>query len=170
MTEIQHKTIDIPSGKFMAGGDMYFISPALSTNFYVEYLKRVPRLTFHTTFEGMYDTLAKIYTAASSGNDMIYAIGQARELSWNQLENIKRFDENEIPDIIDFCALFIHKAGDNTAQFDHAYHEVKKQIISKEGYLINDFFSLAFSLIENYGNAYHKIKSVADPKEPNDIT
>jgi len=169
MNEPILKTIDIPSGKLMAGGEQYFIQYSLSTNFYIEYLKKLPRLTFHSTFAGMYDTLSKIYTAASSGNDMIYAISQARELSWNQLDAIRRFDENEIPDIVDFCCLFIHKAGDDVSKFDHAYHELKKQIISAEGYDVASFFTLAFSLIENYGNAYHKIKSVSNQNGPVDI-
>ena len=170
MTEPIQKTIDIPLGKLMAGGEQYFIQYSLSTNRYVEYLKRIPRLTFHATFAGMYDTLSKIYTAASSGNDMIYAIGQARELSWNQLENIKRFDENEIPDILDFCCLFLNKSGENPAKFDFAEHEEKKRIISAEGYDISFFFTLAFSAIENFGQAYHRIKSVDNPNDPNDIT
>ena len=163
------KSIDIQSGKLMAGGEQYFIQYSLSTNRYVEYLKRLPRLTFHTDFAGIYNTLSKIYTVASSGNDMIYAIGQARELSWNQLENIKRFDENEIPDIVDFCCLFIYKIGEDTSKFDHGIHEAKKAAISQEGYDISSFFTLAFSLIENLGEAYHKIKSVNNPSEPNDI-
>ena len=170
MTHPTQKQIDIPSGKLMAGGDQYYITYSLSTNVYVEYLKRLPRLTFHTTFAGIYDTLSKIYTAASSGNDMIYAIGQARELSWNQLDNIKRFDENEIPDIVDFCCLFIHKAGDDISKFDHAYHEKKKEAINREGYDISGFFTLAFSLIENLSAAYHKIRSVQNPGGSNDIT
>ena len=170
MNEPLQKTIDIPSGKLMAGGEQYFIQYSLSTNRYVEYLKRIPRLTFHATFAGMYDTLSKIYTAASSGNDMIYAIGQARELSWNQLENIKRFDENEIPDIIDFCCLFLNKSGENIGQFDHSIHEAKKEAITREGYDISSFFTLAFSAIENFAAAYHRIKSVTDPNVPNDIT
>ena len=170
MTEPQQKTIDIPSGKLMAGGEQYFIQYSLSTNRYVEYLKRIPRLTFHATFAGMYDTLSKIYTAASSGNDMIYAIGQARELSWNQLENIKRFDENEIPDILDFCCLFINKIGEDPSKFDHTIHEAKKAVISQEGYDISSFFTLAFSAIENFAAAYHRIKSVTDPNVSNDIT
>jgi hypothetical protein len=168
-TAPQPKTLDIPSGKLTAGGEQYFIQYSLSTNRYVEYLKRVPRLTFHATFEGMYDTLAKIYTAASSGNDMIYAIAQARELSWNQLDAIRRFDENEIPDIIDFCCLFINKVGEDVSQFDHAIHEQKKAAISREGYDISGFFTLAFSVIENLKPAYHKIKSVHDQKDQNGI-
>ena len=170
MTEPKQKQIDIPSGKLMAGGDQYYITYSLSTTRYVEYLKKIPRLTFHATFAGIYDTLSKIYTAASSGNDMIYAIGQARELSWNQLDAIRRFDENDIPDIIDFCCLFINKAGEDISQFDSTIHEQKKAIISGEGYDIAGFFTLAFSLIENLSAAYHKIRSVQNPGGSNDIT
>ena len=155
----QPKTIDISSGKIQVGDRTGYIQPVLSTIRYVEYLKRVPRLTYHTTFAGMYDTLSKIYMAASAGNDMIYAIQQARELAWNQLDAIKRFDENEIPDIIDFCCLFINFDGEDVSKFDHANHEAKKLAIHQEGYDISSFFSLAYNLIENLPGAYHKIKA-----------
>ena len=169
MNEPLQKTIDIPSGKLMAGGEEYSIMNTLSTVFYVEYLKRLPTLSFGVTFSQMYDALSKIYTYASSGNDMIFAIGQARELSWNLLSTIKRFDEREVLDIVDFCALFIHKAGADVSKFDQAAHDQKAAILQKEGYDHASFFTLAFSLIENYGNAYRKIKSVSNPNDHNDI-
>jgi hypothetical protein len=170
MNEPKQKEIDISSGRLMAGGEEYYIQYSLSTTRYVEYLKRVPRLTFHTTFAGMYDTLSKIYTATASGNDMIFAIHQARELSWNQLDAIRRFDENEIPEIIDFCCLFLNRAGEDVSKYDAAIHEQKKQAIQQEGYEIGGFFTLAFALIQNLNAAYHKIRSVSSPNGANDIT
>src|SRR5688572_15658370 len=128
------KEIDIPSGKLMAGGEQYFIQNRLSTNRYVEYLKKLPVLTYGVTFTQQYDALASIYTAASSGNDMIYAIGHCRETAWNQLQAIKRFDEREVLDIIDFCALFINAPGEDVGQFDQALHDQKALILQKEGY------------------------------------
>ena len=154
----QLKRINIKSGKFTAGDETYYIQPNLSVIRYVEYLKRVPRLTFHTTFKGMYDTLHKIYNVTASGNDMIYAIQQARELSWNQLDAIQRFDEHELPDIIDFVALFCNKEGEDVGQFDISIHENKKTMIAKEGYAIQDFFTLAFHLIESFSEGYQKIQ------------
>ena len=169
MNEPLQKTIDIQSGRLMAGGEEYFIQNTLSTVRYVEYLKKLPTLSFGVTFSQMYEALSKIYTFASSGNDMIYAIGQARELSWNLLSTIKRFDEREILDIVDFCSLFINKAGEDISKFDQALHDQKAAILQKEGYDHASFFTLAFSLIENYGNAYHRIKSVSNPSDHNDI-
>lgn len=166
----QPKTIDIQSGKIQVGDRTGYIQPVLSTIRYVEYLKRVPRLTYHTTFAGMYDTLSKIYMATSAGNDMIYAVSQARELSWNQLDAIKRFDENEIPDIIDFCCLFINFDGEDVSKFDHAAHEAKKLAVHQEGYDVSSFFSLAFNLIENLPDAYRKIKSYAKGTEASGLT
>ena len=163
------KEIDIPSGRLTAGGETYFIQIRLSTNRYVEYLKKLPLLSFGVTFSDLYKGLSEIYTTTSSGNDMIYAIGHSRETSWNLLSGIKRFDEREVLDIIDFCALFLNKSGENVDAFDQALHDQKTMILQKEGYDHASFFTLAFSLIENYGNVYRKIKSVSNPSEPNDI-
>ncbi len=166
----EHKRIDIPSGKFKAGGETFYIQPHLSTTRYVEYLKRVPRLAYNATFRSIYDTLSKIYMTTSSGNDMIYAIQQARELSWNQLDAIKRFDENEIPDIIDFCCLFINKAGEDVSKFDSSVHEAKKEIISKEGYVVDDFFTLAFHLVESFSEGYQKLTRLTKGETMEDIS
>ncbi len=170
MTAPVQKTFEPTAHVVPAGGEDFFITPSLSTTRYVEYLKKVPRLTFRVTYEGMYDTLSKIYTATASGNDMIFAIQTAKELAWNQLDAIRRFDENEIPEIIDFCALFLNRPGEDLSKFDAAIHEQKKQILSQEGYDVGCFFGLAFGLIENLSASYHKIRSVANPKGANDIT
>ena len=151
------KKIDIQSGTIQVGDRTGYIQPVLSTIRYVEYLKKLPKLTYNTTFAGMYDSLTKIYMATSAGNDMIYAIQQAREISWNQLDAIRRFDENEIPDIIDFCALFINFDGEDVSRFDHANHEAKKLALHQEGYDVSSFFSLAYNLIESLPAAYRKI-------------
>lgn len=159
------KLIDINSGKIPVGNRILYIQGNLSSIRYVEYLKRLPRLTFRVTFEGMYDTLSKIYMAASSGNDMIYAIQQARELSMNQLDAIKRFDDNEIPDIIDLCCLFLNWEGEDISQFDHAIHEAKKQELTREGYDISSFFHLAGNLIEKFPAAYQQMHNMVSGKE-----
>ena len=151
------KRINFSSGQIEVGSEPWFIQTSLSTVRYVEYLKRVPKLTFSTDFKSIYGTLRKIYNAASSGNDMILAIGTARELSWNQLDAIKRFDDNEIPDVIDFCALFINRPGEDIGRFDITLHEQKKALLSKEGYAIEDFFTLALSVIDHFRNAYRKM-------------
>ena len=164
----QLKRIDFKKGQFDVAGEPMFIQPGLSTSRYVEYLKRTPKLSFATTFRSMYDTLSKIYAAASSGNDMIYAVGQARELSWNQLDAIRRFDENEIPDIIDFVCLFCNRAGEDIGQFDSSIHEAKKAAIAREGYAIEDFFTLAFNLIESFSDGYQQIKSLSEQREQPD--
>jgi hypothetical protein len=156
--------------KMTVGNETWFIQPILSTIRYVEYLKRSPRLTFGTTFTQLYNTLSKIYTATSSGNDILFAVQQAKELSWNQLDAIKRFDENEIPDIVDFVTLFINAPNENSGEFDHNQHEAKKQAIHAEGYAVQDFFFLAYNLIENFHEAYQKIQSVGSPKELKDLT
>lgn len=168
MKELKH--INIPSLKLTAGGKLFHISYTLSTVRYVEYLKRVPKLAFGATFRELYDTLGKIYMACASGNDVIYAIQQAKELSWNQLQAIKKFDENEIPDIIDFCCLFINETDEDPSHFSVGVHEAKKQLIHQEGYSIESFFSLAYNLIESLDAAYQKIQSLENQSGPKDLT
>src|SRR5688500_12712948 len=109
----KQKKLDIESKLIPAGEKTFHLDWALSTTRYVQYLQKLPKLTFNTSFAGMYDTLSKIYTVSSSGNDMIFAVGQSRELAWNQLEAIKRFDENEVLDIIDLCALFLNTSTED---------------------------------------------------------
>lgn len=161
MSEPQQKTFDISSGKIPAGGKIGYIQYALSTTRYVEYLKRLPKLTFNTSYKGMYDTLSKIYMVNSSGNDMIYAVQQSRELAWNQLEAIKRFDESEILDVIDFCALFINFENEDVSKYDHAMHESKKVILSEEGYDASLFFQLQVNLIEGFSQSFQLISKLS---------
>lgn len=155
------KRINIKSGQFTAGGETYYIQTTLSVARYVEYLKRVPKLSYHTTFKGLWDALHKIYQVTSSGNDMIFAIQTARETAWNVLDAIQRFDEHEIPDIVDFVALFCVKEGEDPGKFDHSEHEGKKAAIAGEGYAIQDFFTLAFALIEGFSDAYRTVLEAA---------
>lgn len=162
----EQKKLDIPSGRIPAGGEMYHLTYSLSTTRYVEYLKKLPKLTFNVTFAGMYDTLSKIYMVSSAGNDMIYAVQQARELSWNQLEAIKRFDENEVIDVIDFCALFINKSNEDISKFNQALHDEKCLALQNEGYDTEDFFLLTAKLIQNFPDAYRKILSHISEGQP----
>lgn len=165
MSEPKQKVLDINSGRVQVGSETYYIQYSLSTNRYVEYLKRIPKLTFNTTFPGLYKTMSDIYMLASTGNDMIYAIGQIRELSINQLNAIKRFDDTEIPDVIDFCALFINREGEDVSKFDVSIHESKKQALAQEGYDISGFFQLQVNLIEGFSKAYREIQSLPNPKD-----
>lgn len=164
------KRIDIKSGRLSVNGETWHINITLSTIRYVEYLKRSPKLCFGNNFHQLYDTLSKIYMAASSGNDMIFAIQTAKELSWNQLEAIRRFDENEIPDVIDFCALFINAPGENSADFNSGDHEHKKELLHKEGFAVQDFFFLAYNVIESFHEAYQLIQKVGTPNDQKDLT
>jgi|GEM_PF-3601949 len=165
----KQKEIDIPSGVIAANGKRFHVTYSLSTTRYVEYLKQLPKLTFNTTFRGMYDTLSKIYMAASSGNDMIGAIQQARELSINQLNAIKRFDDAEIPDVISFCALFLNEAGEDISKFDQAMHDEKVSTLHQEGYDVSGFFQLQVNLIDGFSSAFLKIQSLPNQEAGTDI-
>ncbi len=161
MPEPIQKQIDIASGRITAGDETLYIQYTLSTTRYVEYLKRIPKLSFNTTFKGLYDSLSQVYMLCSTGNDMIFAIGKCRELALNQLEAIKRFDESEILDVIDFCALFINREGEDISKFDHSIHESKKEALSKEGYEVSGFFQLQVNLIDGFSQAYRKIQELS---------
>jgi hypothetical protein len=170
MESPKQKRIDIPSGVIPAGGKTFYIQYSLSTTRFVEYLKRIPKLSFNTTFRGMYGTLSEIWTLASSGNDMIGAIGGIREKAMNQLIAVKRFDENEIIDVIDLCALFCNMPGEDVSKFEEALHHEKCLILQNEGYDKDDFFLLLTKLIDGLHEASQKIRSLKSQSESNDIS
>jgi hypothetical protein len=166
----KQKRIDIPSGVIPAGGDTFFIQYSLATTRFVEYLKRLPRLTYGVTFKGMYNSLAEIHKLSSNGNDVIAAITGVREKSINQMSAIKRFDENQILDVVDLCALFCNRPGEQIDKYDEAVHHEKSMILQNEGYATEDFFLLSKSLIDGLQEAYQRTLSLKSQKESSDIS
>jgi hypothetical protein len=166
----KQKRIDIPSGVIPAGGDTFYIQYTLSTTRFVEYLKRLPRLTFGVTFKQMYNSLADIHRMLSNGNDLLGAIAGGREKSINQMSAIKRFDEHEILDVIDLVALFVNRPGEAIDKFDEPSHHEKCLILQNEGYDHQDFFLLLTKLIDGLQEASLKIQSLKSQGELSDIS
>ncbi len=150
----QIKHIDLATGKFKANGNQYYIQSELSLERYVAYLKMTTELSFNTDFDGMNQTLNKIFKAVSSGNDILDAIRVTRELAYNQINAIADFSSREVPSILRFCTLFINTDDEDIARFDDRIVDQKIENWTEEGYAIDDFFFLAANFIPSFRGAF----------------
>lgn len=151
------KRIDIQSGKFEANGRTYYIQmDTLKLARYVAYMQLQQKLAFGTDFQGLYNTLTKIWNAASSGNDILKALADIRELSYNQLNAVVDFVGREHPEILRFCALFINAEDEDIGKWDERIVDQKITDWIEEGLDIQDFFSLAAGYSPGFLSAFEE--------------
>lgn len=149
------KRIDFDKKEFRANGATYYIQlEGISVGRFMHFERFVQLATFGTDFMAMFETLKQIFQAATSGVDVLKALKDIGDLSYNQMAVIKDRNELKFNNTLMLATLFINRADENLAEWDERLAMEKIKDWSVEGLAMNDFFLLAVRQIEGFRDAY----------------
>ena len=153
MSELKRITPD--TREFEAGGNKYFIQlEGISIGRFMFYEKFVNQATFGTDFNSMFLTMKKIYLAATSGIDVLKALKDIGDLSYNQMTTINDLSEHKYNNGLMLCSLFINRPTEDISEWNERMATEKIDDWKKEGFAMEDFFLLALNSIEGFREAY----------------
>lgn len=154
--------IDFPSREFIANGKTFYIEhDRILTGRYQKFEEMGISFAFGSTFGDIFQSLKKIYDATTSGNDVLKGITTAQTVAYNQMQAIKRHDENYKPHILWFCTLFCNYENEDRKVWSEEVARRKIADWERSSIPITDFFLLAANVLHGYGNAYN-LMSVMD--------
>lgn len=163
------KRIDFNKKEFQANDRTYYLQmDGIAVGRFIHYERFVQHATFGTDFMSMFDTLKRIFTAATSGVDVLKAIKDIGDLSYGQMTVIKERNDMQVNNTLLLCTLFINRAEENIADWDERIAKEKINDWIQEGINMQDFFLLAMSQIEGFREAYLSQSLVAAGVSPNE--
>jgi hypothetical protein len=153
MSELKH--IDFKEKEFEANGRKYYVQlDGISIGRFMHYETLVNKVTFGTDFMGMFETLKRIYVSATDGMNVLKALKDIGDLSYNQMAVIKDHNESKFNQTILLCTLFLNRSDEDLTTWDERLASDKIEDWKAEGIDMNDFFLLALRQIEGFREAY----------------
>lgn len=149
------KEIDLAKGSFMANGKEYFIEAKISTRRWVIWRKTQAETGFGVQLGTMFENISQAYACLNQSDRKI---ADASVILYNILHGIKKvMDEDEIPEVITMCALFMNTKDEDRRYLSDALIREKYNDWEKEGIDMNSFFAFAINSIPGYIEAYEKL-------------
>jgi len=152
MTEKQGrepKRLPLKATSFMANGKEYKIVNTMSIERwkYMEDFQEL--LAWGVSFDDLFKQIKKVYELLDQHkhNEPIIILH-------NLLHGIKNKLENRYHPALMLCTLFIVFEGEDQAVYDEAVMNEKVSDWKQEGYEINDFFQLAWTLVPGFISHY----------------
>ena len=154
------KKIDFEKGVITGvSGEEYFIETGLSIERFTEFEKLQSHVGFGIDFDGVVNKLKDCYEKLNKMKPADAAI-----IIHNLMNGIIHKVENRSHPVMEMCALFINHKDEDRKVFNT--DEIKKKINDWSEYDIQDFFSLAFSLVKNFIPIYEEISlDISEIKE-----
>ena len=143
------KKIDYSLGFIEADGRKFYISESLSVERFMEYERLQNSMGFNLTFKQIFDKLNEIYSLLN-GNKIL----DGGIKVYNLMNGIAERVDNKIHPALEVCALFLNEENEDTASYNKEVIKSKIDAWKKEGYDMQDFFSLAISLVQGFTTAY----------------
>lgn len=159
---VQVKEFDLKDHKWKINDKWYYLLDRMPPRRYVEYLKVVPEVVFNTTFQGMHDTLLKIWKLSTGGNDLIGNMHGISHLSFNQISAIADFDNKEVPKIFHLCAIIMVREGEDVKECDENVIRDKIQDFMNCEYSIESFFLLVRHSVPHFTEAYNNLQQLTN--------
>ena len=147
------------SGSFMANGNRYIIMEYLSVGRDVRFKNTVPKMVFGTDFAGIFESFAKIYTYATTGESPLAALHKISVLCMNQMDAVKSMRETGNDPVLELCALFINKEGEDHSTISDQQISDKIADWKAEGLDSNDFFLLAINSVKDLKRRWMELNS-----------
>lgn len=146
------KKIDFKSGQIPAGGKVYKITPELTINRFKILEELEVEFYYGFTMSDMFAKLKDAFDLMDKSK-----VAQASVTIHNLKEGIAdRIDKRE-PVMLRICSLFLVTDGEDLNEWSDELAKQKIDDWSKEGYDINDFFSLAANLVPGFMKDYGEI-------------
>ena len=145
--EIKRLPLDVK--EFEANGRKYHVSKMLSVERWRQYEDLQPLIGFGRSFQDIFDSVKKAYEALQAPK-----IADASVILHNILTGIKEKLDGRHDPALQICALFINAEGEDEKVYDEEVMKSKIEDWQKEGYAIQDFFSLAWNLVPGFIDIY----------------
>jgi len=158
------KKLDLSKPFFEANGKKYTVSKSLSVERWKYFEDFQALVGFGRSFDDVFQNVKKAYEALQHPK-----IADASVILHNILIGVKeKLDKRHHPALM-ICALFINAEDEDQRVYDEDIMNRKIEDWQKEGYDVNDFFSLAWNLvpsfIENYKDVLQNISNQATKKK-----
>jgi len=154
------KKIDFEKGKIIgASKKEYFIESELSIVRFQEFEKLQSHVGFGVDFSGLVNKLKDAFEYLNKSKPADAAI-----VIHNAMNGIVQKLENRTHPIMEMCALFINEENEDRTEFNK--DKIKQKIDDWKEYSTNDFFQLAFNLVDNFIPIYEEIsQSISQAKK-----
>ena len=104
---------------------------------------------FNLSFKQVFDKLNEIYKLINSNKILDGGI-----VLYNLMNGIAERVDGKIHPALEICSLFIVEDGEDVTKYDATVAKSKIDAWKKEGYAMQDFFTLAVSLVEGFTESY----------------
>lgn len=143
------KRIDFTKPSFVADGRTFYIKETLTIERFMEYERLQASMGFNLTFSAIFDSLKKIYELINSNKILDGGIKL-----YNLMSGIAERIDGKLHPALEICSLFVIEEGEDITKYDDTIAKSKIEAWKKEGYAMQDFFTLAVSLVESFSEAY----------------
>jgi hypothetical protein len=143
------KNINLDLGYFEADGRKFYLTETLTIERFIEYEKLQNSMGFNLSFKQVFDSLNEIYRLINANKILDGGIKL-----YNLMNGIAERVDGKIHPALEICALFVIEEGEDISKYDSALAKSKIEAWKKEGYAMQDFFSLAVSLVEGFTESY----------------
>jgi len=157
----QVKRLDLSKNEFVANGKNYYIEQDITTERYRWFEKYSIELAYGADFETVHNNIGNIINMFNDRKDV-----EAKHGLFNIYTSLKNRMEDRTDRALKLCSIFIMKEGDDPAIFDEKIARENINDWIKEGYAMQDFFTLAFNLIPGLLNALNSDSLTDSPEEP----
>lgn len=143
------KKIDFEKGSFEADGRTFIIRDNLTIERWQAFEELQTSMGLNLSFKQVFDKLKVAYEHFNGGK---FADGSV--VLHNLMSGIADRVDNKIHPALEICALFIVEKDEDVAVWDRSIAKSKINAWKKEGYDMQDFFSLAVSLVQGFTETY----------------
>ena len=145
------KRINFNLNYFEAGGVRYHMDKTLSVERWRHFEDLQPLLMMGRNAQDIFDQIKKTYGKYNEGK---YADGAV--LLHNLMLGIKDHLENRYDPALMIAALYFNTEDEDKKTFDEELMKRKIEIWQKEGYAMEDFFTVAFNLVPGFMKIYEE--------------
>lgn len=161
---MEKKRIDFEKGEFEADGRKFFISNTLTIERFIEYERLQNSMGFNMSFKEIFTQIKEAYNLINSNK----LVDGGIKLH-NLMNGISQRIDGKLNPALEICALFIVEKDEDVTKYDESVIKSKIESWRKEGYSMQDFFTLAVSLVEGFTESYRDftegISSLAEETE-----
>ncbi len=155
------KRIDFKAGSFTANGKVYTIEEGISIERYAELQLLEKEMAYGFTVKGIFD---KLQTVHANMNKLRFV---ESAIILNDLMRGAAKLEERTPTILKICTLFMNTPGEDRTTISTDLMDEKITDWKKEGIDIRDFFTVAFSTVNEFLAIYQSVTRTISAMEGN---
>jgi len=145
------KKIDFEASYFEADGRKFYMGESLCIERFMEYERLQNSMGFNLSFKQVFDKLNEIYALQNSNKFLDSGIKL-----YNLMNGIAERVDGKIHPALEICALFVNEEGEDGTTWNKEMAKSKIDAWKKDGYDMQDFFTLAISLVQGFTTAYEE--------------